>query len=192
MGQFLGHRGNSYHDAVDSLVNTKLLHQFLNRQTDPASLPKKSTRRWRSSSRSSRPEGQDLATALAENEMPRSTRSARRRQPDPLVRVPQGQGHRRRAAEVPRRSPRPVQRHPWSGQPHPARRSSRMRAPPRRKRSSRSCRHQERDRGGTITFAAAANKYSEDPANSEAPGATSTTSRSTAASSRSSPTSPSR
>ncbi len=45
--------------------------------------------------------------------------------------------------------------------------------------------------GGKISFAAAANKYSEDPANAGGAGGTSTTSRSTAATWRSSPTPPS-
>ena len=157
-------REQVYHDAVDSLVNTKLLTMFLNRQkiaVPPGKIEEEIARL----EQQLKAEGQDLATALLENNIAHGRHQEGAREPDPLVEYVKA-----KATDAELRRYVAANRDLFSGtqvrashillkvDPTPRR--------PRRRRSSRSCWASRSDiEAGKISFAEAANKYSEDPAN---------------------------
>ena len=147
------------------MVNTKLLLMFLARQK-VAVPPERVDEELERLKQKLKSEGQDLATALLQSN---TSMDDVRKQIEERTRWQEFlriEGDRRRAAEVCCRSTATCSAAPRSGRATSCSSSSPTRARPTRKRPSKSSRaSRKRSKGARSRFAAAANKYSEDPAN---------------------------
>ncbi|MFO0890750.1 MAG: peptidylprolyl isomerase [Isosphaeraceae bacterium] len=183
-------REQVYRDAVDSLVNTKLLTLFVNRQkiaVPPGKVEEEISRL----ETQLKTDGQDLSTALSDNNM---RIEDIKKELEDRIRWSEYVKAKATDAELRRyfAANRDLFNNTQVRASHILLRVAPDAAAAEKEKVKQKLQQIKADLDANkVTFSEAANKYSEDPANAGGAGATWTTSHSAAASSPSSPTSPS-